>query len=345
MTAASQAWNGILDDVRIENIARHYGDILNMYNGMNSTTTYYTVGAQEGRRSPVRLGANPGFLAASNTWYSSSWQYRKRITLNAGDTDGPGTSSKGVATTTTLGSANTPTLISLSDTSLTTLMVDGCNDVLFTQADGTTKLSHEVESCNKTSGEFNAWVNTALSSTTNTILYMYYGGYGDQQDRKGTWEEEYKGVWHLSEDPSISTDGHCRGPHGYTNCDATSNNGHATSSGSMTATDQVGGRVGGAIDFDGTDDYLPSVDNLITSANDVSMSAWVKPSDTGTTPKIILMSGDTQGAGGESGFRFRILGTDLLQYSATVGTDSTESASSNATISEGGVWTSVVAVK
>jgi hypothetical protein len=74
------------------------------------------------------------------------------------------------------------------------------DDIFFTAADGTTKLSHEIESYSN--GALIAWVNvTTLSSVSDTVLYMYYGDpYSPSQaNPTGVWDSNYKGVWHLDE--------------------------------------------------------------------------------------------------------------------------------------------------
>jgi len=244
--------------------------------------------------------ANVPEADADAAWYNASWQYRRKFTLIAG---GP----TAVATTTTVGAANFPTLISLSNTDLTGKMNDGCTDIVFTQSDGTTKLNHEVDSCVKSSGEFNAWVNTAMSSTTNTDIYMYYGGYGNQQNATSTWEEQYDGVWHMSQDPSITTDGPCRGPT-FNVCDSTTNRNHATSTGAMTATDQINALVGGGIDFDGTDDKLGVTDrvglDLLDPGGRKTISFFIKDSSVSTDQAILTKTNQINLTGSSYGIRW-----------------------------------------
>jgi hypothetical protein len=49
------------------------------------------------------------------------------------------------------------------------------SSVLFTAADGVTKLNHQVERYNAASGELAAWLRVNLSSTADTRVYLYYG--------------------------------------------------------------------------------------------------------------------------------------------------------------------------
>lgn len=64
-------------------------------------------------------------------------------------------------------------------------------DILFTAGDGTTKLSHEIELYSNVNGDLVAWVKVpAVSSTTNTTIYMYYGNSTvvDQEDPQNVWD-------------------------------------------------------------------------------------------------------------------------------------------------------------
>ena len=80
-------------------------------------------------------------------------------------------------------------------------------DILFTDSAGT-KLDHEIEKYDNTSGELIAWVEVpTVSYNTDTDIYLYCGnntGVADQWNIAGTWDEgganNYKGVWHLDED-------------------------------------------------------------------------------------------------------------------------------------------------
>jgi hypothetical protein len=71
--------------------------------------------------------------------------------------------------------------------------------------------------------------------------------------------------------------------------DSTSNNNHGTTHGSMTVTDQVPGEVDGALDLDGSNDYIEAADSgsLSIGGNQITLSAWVKFTDTGSAEIII----------------------------------------------------------
>lgn len=89
------------------------------------------------------------------------------------------------------------------------------DDILFTDMDGVNQLDHEIELYMDTVlKELYAWVRIPLlSSTSDTIIYMYYGNAGaaNQENPTGVWDSNYLGVWHMAEDPSTDTDGDCGG--------------------------------------------------------------------------------------------------------------------------------------
>ena len=90
-------------------------------------------------------------------------------------------------------------LISLaSDASLMSNAQASGNDILFTAADGTTKLNHEMELYNSASGQLLAWVQVPVLSP-GTVIYMYYGNAtaGAQQNQHGVWDTSFSMVQHL----------------------------------------------------------------------------------------------------------------------------------------------------
>jgi hypothetical protein len=130
--------------------------------------------------------------AAHGAWYSD-WNYRKKITIHSSRVSG-GTHS------------NFPVLIKLTSDADLEAYVQYSNggDILFTSSDETTKIPHEIESFNISTGALVAWVRVdSISSSFNPdiYIYMYYGksGVGDQQNATGVWDSNYKGVWHLEE--------------------------------------------------------------------------------------------------------------------------------------------------
>ena len=135
------------------------------------------------------------FTAAAADWYNASWQYRKLITIDR----------TRVAGTLT----DFPMLVDVTDADLAAKAQTDADDILFTAADGTTKLSHEIELYQSTTGHLLAWVKIpSLSSAADTTIYMYYGntGAGNQQDATGVWDANYRMVQHLEETSGTVTD-------------------------------------------------------------------------------------------------------------------------------------------
>jgi len=193
-------------------------------------------------------------------WYDNGWAYRKTVTIDY----------------TKVGAALTdfPVLISTTDTNLRDYAQSDADDILFTSSNGTTKLSHELETYTSGTGALVAWVKIpTLSNTANTVLYLYYGNStaADQQNATNVWDANHKAVWHLKEDPSGAAP-QMR--------DSTANANHGTSAGSMTSGDQVAGKVNGSLDLDGNDDKLTvSYNSGLDITTALTAEAWIKSSD------------------------------------------------------------------
>src|SRR5690606_2542079 len=84
--------------------------------------------------------AGAPFTAQGQTWYSTGWNYRKAITIDASNVGtGPHTSF--------------PLLIDITDADLAARALSAGNDILCTSSHGTTKLSHQIESYVSASGD------------------------------------------------------------------------------------------------------------------------------------------------------------------------------------------------
>lgn len=140
-------------------------------------------------------------------------------------------------------------------------------DILFTAADGTTKLDHEIERYVPTTGELIAWVKVPwLSSTEDTVLYIYYGNASaaDQSNPTGLWSG-YAGVWHLNESSGTAISESTGNP----------NAGQKLSANEPAYVSQ--GQISGAQDFDGDDDLITVAPHASLDAlTDLTISAWVK---------------------------------------------------------------------
>jgi hypothetical protein len=194
-------------------------------------------------------------------------------------------------------------------------------DIIFYESTETTQLNHEIEKYTNTSGLLIFWVCVkSLSSTSDTIIYMYYGKKGVTVDPSSTstWDSNFMAVWHMAD----------------TN-DSTSNSVNLTNSGADADT---GGKIGDCYHFiaansdymyeNGTFlDTIPASDELtfeswfyldseLTSmyiCNKVNIEGRDRIAleyETGTDPDKIWFWGEANNAG-----------TDYVQENDTTGTD------------------------
>lgn len=229
-------------------------------------------------------GTQTGFGQLDPAWYSNSWAYRVPIVIDHTK----------VASTTGDVYTSFPVLASTTATSLKTVANGGHvgttngQDILFTLSDGTTKLNHELEYYASTTGQLLAWVNMGtgnLSTSTDTTIYAYYGNAAasDQQNVTGTWDTNYKGVWHLPNGTTLGLN------------DSTSNSNTGSLTGTVPATT---GQIDGASSWSNNVSNFISIPNsastdLTTSA--LTVSAWINLTNTGTYQVIF---GKMDGTGG-----------------------------------------------
>lgn len=201
-------------------------------------------------------------------WYNANWQVRKSITIDHTQVAG------------SANHTNFPVLINLSsDTSIRdNAQADG-DDILFTSANGTTKLDHEIEKYTTATGALVAWVEVpSLDYNDDTVIYIYYGNSGasNQQSVTAAWPSAYKMVTHLKESGD-GTSGEF--------ADSTSNNNDGqggAGSGSSTPIQTTSGKIGNAQNFDGTDDFISIGDPATLDferSDSFTLSAWIKTAD------------------------------------------------------------------
>jgi hypothetical protein len=169
-----------------------------------------------------------GIARADPAWYSDpAWEYRKLITIDHTAVEADLT--------------DFPVLISFaSDSDLAAHAQGNGDDILFTSADGTTKLSHEIEGFDGVTGELVAWVKIpSLSSTVDTDIYIYYGNAAaaSQEDVTNVWDSGFEMVQHLKD-----------GPDNAQTQDSTSNNKDGAKSGADNPI-EAAGKIGRAQDF------------------------------------------------------------------------------------------------
>jgi Concanavalin A-like lectin/glucanases superfamily/Domain of unknown function (DUF2341) len=230
----------------------------------------------------------PALGNAAASWYGSGWGYRQPITIDH---------TKVAATQTSF-----PVLISFaSDASLAANALANGNDILFTAADGTTKLNHEIESYNSSTGELVAWVLVPnLSSTVDTQIYLYFGNpsASNQQNVPGTWaSSNYGGVWHLPNGSSLSL------------ADSTANANNGTNHGATATT----GKIDGAASLNGSGQYVSTPATSMPAINgNLTISGWFYvPSYVGFATRDIATLYSSAGTADQ----LRITGSGYLQVS------------------------------
>lgn len=213
-----------------------------------------------GNLTNVSTTISPGDVTLANVtnctgWYCP-WNFRKKITIDH---------TKVAATL-----ANFPFLISLAtDAELASSALASGNDILFTSADGTTKLDHEIENFTVSNGKLIAWVRIpSLSSSTDTDLYLYFNNSAasNQQNAVGVWDSNFSGVWHLKESAS-GVAGEFK--------DSTSNANNGQGGSGAVPVRTSSGLIGDAQDYNGT--HYISVPNTasLQPTSAISLSGWI----------------------------------------------------------------------
>ncbi|KKQ61407.1 MAG: hypothetical protein US83_C0006G0047 [Candidatus Falkowbacteria bacterium GW2011_GWC2_38_22] len=216
-------------------------------------------------------------------WYNEEWLYRKQIVIDSDLIEDD--------------MQDFPILTNTVDDDLRRNARSDGHDILFTAADGVTKLSYERKVYDSSDGELIAWVKTDVSSSTDTIVYMYYGNAdvaSDQSSASGVWDSSYLGVWHMDEEPTGSADDIK---------DSSGNSRHMTSF-NMGASKRVKTDTGYAYEFDGAGDYLEDADgeNYINGLSEFTVELWLKSDLIATDRGFIIGSAP---AGNDSFFTLR----------------------------------------
>ncbi|MDX9970596.1 MAG: DUF2341 domain-containing protein [Candidatus Gracilibacteria bacterium] len=183
----------------------------------------------------------PGNADAS--WYDADWKYRQKITLNNSQIVG--------------NESSFPLLVNTTQNALKSIWSGGrmgkvnAGDLLFTAADGTTKLNHEIEKYVFNTGELVAFVKIPQINTTgDQFIYMYYGNENalDQWDTSGAvWTDRYESVYHLNDNCDTAS---C------VNDFANSNNATPYNGDTVASLYENIGKIGPAFELDGDNDYI-----------------------------------------------------------------------------------------
>ncbi|MFQ5470078.1 MAG: DUF2341 domain-containing protein [Gammaproteobacteria bacterium] len=234
-----------------------------------------------GTRTVAGIAGNFSDTASTNVTLPPNlfqqFNYRKAITIDATKVSGTGNIS------------NFPLLVSVTDADLKTVAnggkVENANgfDIVFKDANGN-NLAFEVEQYTATTGQLIAWVRVpSVSGSVNTTLYISYGSTAittSQENVAGVWDANYKMVQHLDETAG-------------THVDSTVNARNLTPFGAINQ--NAAGKVGGADNFDGINDYLrTSAAVLNPGTSDWTIEVWVKV-DTSPTMYIVQTEDNPQG--------------------------------------------------
>lgn len=211
-------------------------------------TYKWTVTATDGTHTNVKT-----FIFKIETrqpWWNPSWQYRKRITINASEVQSD--------------QINFPVLIDTTDVNLTKARSDGY-DFAFVD-ENNVKLDHEIQAYDDATGHLIAWIRIPLlSSAEDTIFYMYYGNSNaeNQQNKADVWDTKYKMVLHLDQESGVQFD-------------STVNGNNGSSYGALST--GVSGKIDGSVSLDGKSGYLevPHSDTLAGFTTGFTVSFWVK---------------------------------------------------------------------
>lgn len=198
--------------------------------------------------------SSPLGVHKSEAWYDTGYIYKKQLTIDGSQVPGGSTLN------------NFPVLVAITDSQLRTTANGGrVNnasgfDIIFTDDAEGTKLSHEIESYDGTTGTIKMWVKVLnLYSGSNTVLYVYYGNSSissTQENKTDVWSSNYAGVWHLGANLN----------------DSTSNANNGTNVGATTG---VAGKVGNGISSNGSSGRVTVANHASLKPSNVTLSAWV----------------------------------------------------------------------
>jgi len=219
-----------------------------------SNTTQYSSGTNidYATNGEVKLTAQAG-------WYNSSWKYRRKITIDNR------TSTLGVTSEALI---NFPALVTLNASRVDyTNTQNAGQDIRFTDSDGTTLLSYEIEKWDEAANSY-VWVKVPqIDINSNTdYIYMYYGNTGasDGSSPSNVWNSNFKGVWHLNETSGLSS------------TDSTSNANVGTKLSASEPNPTTSGQIGGAQTFDGNNDYIQTgTSSTLNPTSAMTVDAWI----------------------------------------------------------------------
>lgn len=183
-------------------------------------------------------------------WWNSSWLGKVQLWVNASYIEED--------------LVNFPVLVNSTNTDIISSCQSNGEDIRFVDDSETTEYCYEIEDF--TAGGMNVWVNISdtVDDTSNTSFWMYYGNAGASDNQSvDTWDSHYWVVLHMDDASGFLNDStvngtnfrEAGGPLGY----------------------QATGKVGYAVDGDGSDDYFRNTTLDMTSWDEATFECWLKP--------------------------------------------------------------------
>jgi len=304
------------------------------FNGTTATATSWSDGQVV---ASVPSGAGSGFVVVTVSGIpsngikfrvTSGYTYFRAITID--HTKVPNTDQ-----------ANFPVLISGAYSYLATT-ANGGNvtssngyDIFFSpDAAGTSILDFEQESYSASTGAINYWVRVpALSHTSDTVIYMFYGNSSvttDQSSKHGVWDINYALVTHLSDNAANTVV-----------ADSTSNANNLTNQ-TNTSSKTTAGEINNGLSYNGSSDYSSVFNNssVDIQGSAITLEAWLKPtnSNAASSERLIVKeaSGNTDPYVRYGLFRAQSGSSQLTFYISTGGSGSATSISGGST--SAGTW-------
>jgi hypothetical protein len=270
------------------------------------------------RRHVLKFQFGDQTAYAFNTpWYNTNWLYRAQITINH--------------TKVANNQTNFPVLISTTSSNLSSKAASDGSDILFTQSDGTTKLNHEIDQYTSSTGNLVAWVSTNISSTTDTVLYMYYGNSlsSNQQNATSVWDSDYKIVYHMNDSTTLTVK------------DSTQNGNTGYKTAANTPI-QATGEIGNSQQWTTTTAGITSTSSINLGTSEWTAECWYKSA---STTNQVLSNNRT----GSANYEAIDLQTTSSKWRVRTYTDNSAANgytySSNTANAVDGVWRHVVVVR